>query len=80
MTPRQIEKRLGALQDLRDEANTIVANFSEACAELATEIREYMEGRSEAWLEGERGQAYDAFASALEDVEAEVAELPELDV
>jgi hypothetical protein len=45
--------------------------WNEAVSDAAVDVRGFMEEHSERWLESERGQAYDAWADALESAQVE---------
>lgn len=54
---------------LADDANGAAEALEGLCADIAGEIRGYMEDRSEKWLEGDKGQAYESWASAFEQID-----------
>ena len=45
--------------------------WNEAVADAAVDVRGFIEEHSDTWQESERGQAYDAWADALENAEVE---------
>jgi len=67
MTPKQLEKALEELEGYWSDAEAAVEAYGDKASELAEEIRMYMGDRSEKWQEGEKGQAYEALASELEN-------------
>jgi len=59
--------------------NLAVESYNEALCEVAGEIQCYMDERSDAWLESERGEAYQEWLECFEE-EAEETDSPEMDV
>jgi hypothetical protein len=82
MTPKQIEKELEKLSGYQADAESAVEAYGEKAMELAEAIREYMGERSESWQEGEKGQAYEALATELENTReyCSVEGVPALDL
>jgi len=76
MTPNQISKRLDDLQALKQIAEEAAAAYQEAADELGNEITEYIGERSDAWVDGETGTAYQGLVDELGDIEIEVPEVP----
>ena len=76
----------GAVDDanvLIEELNELVDAATQWTQDIQSQIQEYMEERSEAWTEGERGQAYEewvvAYELELESVESLEFEGPDVD-
>jgi hypothetical protein len=61
------------------EYNGAVQDAESLRGEAAQAVREYVDGRSDAWREGDRGQAYEAWVDELEGLDlAEVeVDMPE---
>jgi uncharacterized protein with von Willebrand factor type A (vWA) domain len=66
------------VQPVLEAHNDLVAEANELREEIGGEQNDYLSGRSEKWLEGERGQAYqewiDAWSNDLESVFIEAPE------
>ena len=71
LSPWEIAPALAAWQAAAEAWN-------EAVADAAVDVRGFMEEHAEPWLESARGQAYDAWAEALENaaIETEPSRVP----
>jgi hypothetical protein len=78
MTKTQINKALAGLEKLREDAEAVAADFHEATSELAIDLQQYVDEKSERWQEGDTGSAYLDLISELENIEVDVPEVPEL--
>ena len=62
-----VEAAWEPLSDAQADYNEIVNEAGEWKTDVVTSIDDYMADKSEKWKEGDRGQAYEAWKSALED-------------
>lgn len=80
MTPAKIEKELDRLIEMHGDIEAAAEQYQEACGELAEKISEYVGDRTEKWLEGEKGVAYQALVSELESIDFDIGEVTGLDL
>ena len=69
-----VEKAWEKVQEAMEALNEAVADANEWKLEVAAQIQDFMDGKSEKWAEGERGQAYEAWRGQFEE-ELEPADL-----
>jgi hypothetical protein len=72
------EQAYGALVDAIDEYNGVVQDVVTYRDEIAQEMEDYYEERSERWQEGDAGQAYTNWMEAWTEVELDELEQVEL--
>jgi chromosome segregation ATPase len=65
----QIEAAWAMVEEAETAYNETVADFRSFQAEIAQQIRDYMDERSEKWQEGLRGQAYAGWIEPWENEE-----------
>ena len=58
-----------------DVYNGLIAEAQEWAEDIAGQIENYFEDRSERWREGKRGQAYDAWMIAYQEISLEPADI-----
>jgi len=72
---KQIADAVTALNAQIAAMNAIVSDANELRDEIASAAQDYMGEKSEKWQEGERGVAYQEFASAWENEVEEIEEV-----
>ncbi len=88
LTKKQIEERdriqaeltirEAAFESAREALNEMIVKANEWAEEVATEIDDYMSQRTDKWLDGERGQAYDEWKTAYQNFSLDEIDEPEL--
>lgn len=68
------------LQTEIDKANQAVANYNEALDGIVSRVEQYMEEKSDKWLESEKGEAFTAWLDALQNGQQPEFEMPDIDV
>lgn len=76
MNKKQIEKELAELEELRATAEQAAGEYSEIAQQMARDLQEFVDGKSEKWQEGDTGQAYSDLISELEGIDIDVPEVP----
>ena len=68
------------LQAEIDKANQTVANYNDALDDIARIVEEYMDEKSDKWMESEKGEAFTAWLEALQNGQQPEFEMPDIDV
>ena len=63
------------VQEQIEKYNAVIDDAKAWAEDIASEIQSFIEDKSEAWQQGDRGQAYEEWRSSFETVELEEVEL-----
>jgi len=77
MTKTEVRTRLKALQQLHDQAIEAIDQLNSSASELAGELREHIESKSESWQEDTGSELVD-LCDELEAYEAVIDDVPTL--
>ena len=61
-----VEAAWAKVEETKNDYNEAIADANEWQQDVAADIQSYMDDRSEKWLEGEKGQAYESWRSEYE--------------
>lgn len=79
-----IEKATNEVNEKIDELNAVIANADELRDQISSAIDDHIAEKSDAWQEGERGQAFaawrDQWSETLSEIEHIEVEVPEVEV
>ena len=64
---------------VRDKVEETIDEFNDLAQEVSADIESFMDDKSDAWREGEKGEAYDEWKCAWEELLPEMINLYEMD-
>lgn len=76
---QSVEDAVSQYNDRVNEVNEVAASINEFCENIVSRAEEEMEGRSEKWLESDRGEAAAAWIEDWQNVSLDIMECIEVD-